>query len=664
MKSGPGRLAAAVVAAIVLAMLGPASPAAAAITTSERVYLPPGGSVTIAGHGFGHGRGLSQWGARGAASQGVGVEQILDFYYPGTNRITQNNAEIRVLISADNDNEVRLVAQDGMTASDPTNGRRPIGFSGQTVTQWRIIRQAAGLYLEGLVDGAWRRWSQGASSTYLSVEAPSGSVRVLLPNGTSKLYRGSVRAVEDGAAPRLRTVNAVPMESYLRSVVPAESPSSWPADALRAQAVAARTYASYERAATPNARWHTCDTTACQVYQGYRTYNSAGVVTATHEAASTDAAISSTANQVRYYGGAPAFTQFSASNGGWTAAGSMPYQVAKPDPWDGIGNPVHSWSVRVTTQGIRNAYPQVGVPRYVEVLRRTGHGEWGGRVVDVVVAGSAGSVTVSGSGFRTALGLRSDWWKLTGSTRLDSDTTADGRPDLVAVMGDGTLRSYEGTGNGAFSGWRQVGKGWSGMRLVVRANDLTSDGRTDVLAVDAAGVMWRYEPDGRGGFGSAIRVGPGWGNFRTIVMPGDVDGDGDADMLAIDTAGYMWRYPGLGDGRFQYPTRIGPGWGNMTAVLGGGDWTGDGRVDFVARGSDGRLYLYRGVAGGFSGAQIGTGWSGMRLMAAIDDWDGDSRPDLLASGNDGLLRLYPWLGDRFGSPRVIGSSWGGVRVLT
>lgn len=651
-----------ITAALVVAGAVPAAPAV--MTMSERVYLPPGGSVTIAGHGFGHGRGLSQWGSRAAAAQGVGYQQILDFYYPGTSRVTQGNTEIRVLISADNDNEVRFAAESGMTASDTLNQRRPIGFSGQTVTHWRIIRQSPGLYLEGLVNGAWRRWSQGASRTYLSVEAPSGTVRLALPNGTSKVYRGTVRAVEEGAAPRLRTVNALPMESYLRAVVPAESPSSWPADALRAQAVAARTYASYERAAKPDALWHTCDTTSCQVYPGYRTYNSAGVLTATHEAASTNAAISGTSNQVRHFGGALAFTQFSSSNGGWSAAGTMPYQVARSDPWDGIGNPVHRWSVPVATHALRDAYPQVGTPRYVEVARRTGNGEWGGRVVDVVIAGSTGSLTVSGSAFRSALGLRSDWWKLTGSTRLDSDSTGDGRPDLVAVLGDGTVRSYEGTGDGTFAGSRQSGKGWTAMRIVVRANDLTNDGLTDILAVDTAGVLWRYASDGRGGLGVAARVGPGWGSFQSIIAPGDVDGDGNADILAIDSAGVMWRYPGRGDGQFRAPTRVGAGWGSMTAVIGAGDWTGDGRADFLARTSDGRLLLYKGANGNFSSAQVGSGWSGMRLLAPVDDWDGDGRSDLHAVSRDGLLRTYPWLGDRFGPPRIIGTGWGGVRILT
>jgi len=652
----------AVLGLLVSGLVGPVA-ASVAVTTSERVVLPSSGSVTIAGRGFGHGRGLSQWGARAAAAQGVGYSGILDFYYPGTVAVTQPNQPIRVLISADTDNEVRVVAEPGMTASDRVNTARPVGFAGQQVSQWRIIRQAPGLYLEGLVDGSWRRWSQGASATFLDLASPDGTLRLILPDGRQKEYRGSLRAVSDGASPRLRTVNAVPLESYLRSVVPAESPSSWPADALRAQAVAARTYASHQRASAGNAGWQTCDTTQCQVYSGIRTLSSAGTVTAVHEAASTDAAISATANQVRHYGGALAFTQFSASNGGWTAAGNLPYQIARRDPWDPVGNPSYSWSVKVSVAALRSAFPQVGTPRSVEVRQRTGSGEWGGRVVEVVVTGSSGSTTTSGSGFRTALGLRSDWWKITGSTALDSDTTTDGRTDLTAVMSDGTLRAYEGTGTGQFAGYRQIGNGWSTMRIVVRANDLTGDGRTDLLAVDTAGVMWRYATAGEGTFAPRVRVGSGWGGMRAVVAPGDLDGDGNADLLAVDATGVLWRYRGQGDGGFGARERIGSGWQSMSLVVGGGDWSADGRADLLARDGAGRLYLYRSAGNGFERVQIGTGWDEMRLMSVVRDWDGDGLPDLVAAGSDGRLHLYRWTGSGFATRTTIGNGWGAVARL-
>ncbi len=161
---------------LVSGLVGPVA-ASAAVVTSERVVLPPSGTVTIAGRGYGHGRGLSQWGARAAAAQGVGYRPFLDFYYPGTVAVTQSNQPIRVLVGADTDNEVRVVAEAGMTASDTVNGPRPVGFSGQQVTQWRIVRPAPGLYLEGLVNGSWRRWSRARprrTSTSPLPTAPCG----------------------------------------------------------------------------------------------------------------------------------------------------------------------------------------------------------------------------------------------------------------------------------------------------------------------------------------------------------------------------------------------------------------------------------------------------------------------------------------------------------
>ncbi|KRC34186.1 SpoIID/LytB domain-containing protein [Oerskovia sp. Root22] len=652
-------------AVAVAVLFAGAAPATASLTTYERVVLPPGGTVTIAGHGFGHGHGMSQWGARSAAAQGVGYQRILDFYYPGTTSVTQTNQNIAVLVSADSDNDVRVLASPGMTVTDSVNGTRPIGFPGLTVTQWRIVREAAGLSLDGLVAGTWKRLTTVPSVSFLSLASPSGTARLILPNGTQKEYRGAIRAVADGAVPRLRTVNVVPMEDYLRAVVPAESPSSWPADALRAQAVAARTYASQQRAGNPGGAWQTCDTTACQVYPGYRTYSAGGALTTTHEAASTDTAVAGTANQVRHFAGALAFTQFSSSSGGWTSAGSAPYLVAQPDPWDATGNPVHLWSVRLTVQSIANAYGQVGTPRTIEVRTRSGNGEWGGRVVSVTITGSGGAVTLTGAGFRSAFGLRSDWWTVTASTRLDSDFTTNGRADILAVTTSGALIAYEANGTGGFGAARQVGNGWSAMRLAIRANDLNGDGKPDLLAVDGNGVLWRYPGVGGGGFGERTRVGSNWYSIMSLVAPGDLNGDGNADLLAVDSTGRMWFYPGNGDGTISDGRSVGTGWATMTAVLGAGDWDDDGRADLVARDAGGRLLIYRGNgSGGFTSTQIGNGWGSMRLLSIVGDWVQDGRPDVLAVAPSGALIRYPWTGPNFGTPVTIGSGWGGIsRIL-
>ena len=65
------------------------------------------------------------------------------------------------------------------------------------------------------------------------------------------------------------TVNEVRLENYLRGVVPLEIPASWSLPAVQAQAVAARTYAAYERAHPRSSAYQLCDTSSCQVYGGY-----------------------------------------------------------------------------------------------------------------------------------------------------------------------------------------------------------------------------------------------------------------------------------------------------------------------------------------------------------------------------------------------------------
>lgn len=654
-----------IAAVLVVSVAPPAEVASAApLATTETVTLRADSTVTVAGRGYGHGRGLSQWGARAAAASGVGYREILDFYYPGTRSTTQAASTISVLLSGDDDNDLRVVAAPGMTVSDAKNSNVSIGFPDATPTQWRVVRTSEGLWLEGLVGQTWRRWSQGASPGFLSFSTPTAVVRLVLPDGRQKDYRGSLRAVPDGSAPSQRSVNVVALEDYLRSVVPSESPSGWPADALAAQAVAARTYASHQRAAATGS-WQTCDSTQCQVYAGYRSYDASGRLTTTHEAASTDAAVARTAGEVRHYGNALAFTQFSASNGGWTAAGNFPYLTSRADRWDGVGNPSHRWSTTLRSATLQAKYPKIGSPTRIVVRARTGDGEWGGRVTQVVLQGRAGSVTLTGAQFRTAFSLRSDWWKITGTTRLESDTTSDGPADLLAQTADGRLVAYRGNGTGGFAGTSAQGQGWSGMRLALRANDLDGDGTGDLLAMDSAGALWRYSGVASGGFAARSPIGPGWQSMRQLVTPGDLGGDGKGDLLAVDTQGRLWLYTGRGDGTFDIAKQVGFGWQSMPTIVGAGDWNLDGTADLLAIDASGRLLLYPGTGNHAFGAAsvIGNGWSGMRLVQPTSDFDGDGLPDLVAADAAGYLYLYPWSGTAFGARRLIGNGWGSITRL-
>jgi SpoIID/LytB domain protein len=177
-------------------------------------------------------------------------------------------------------------------------------------------------------------------------------------------------------------------------------PASWQAEALRSQAVAARTYGAFDRAAHPSRSYDTCDTTSCQVFGGVGAEDSR-----------SNAAVAATASQVVTYGGKPAFTQFGSSDGGWTSAGSQPYLTAKADPYDGFsGNPVHTWTKTVKKSAIQKQWPSLGTLTRVVVTQRDGHGEWYGRVEKLVLDGTKKNVTLSGDTFRSKFSLRSSWF--------------------------------------------------------------------------------------------------------------------------------------------------------------------------------------------------------------------------------------------------------------
>ena len=177
---------------------------------------------------------------------------------------------------------------------------------------------------------------------------------------------------------------------------------------MSAQSVAARTYAAFERSHPSAAHYDLCDTSQCQVYGG---------VDAEHPAATE--AIKATAKQGLFFDGRPAFTQFSASNGGFSAAGSMPYLVAQADPYDGVANPSYStWTEAIDDTEVEKHWPAIGDLTSIEVTTRDGNGDWGGRVVDMAFIGSTGTARVDGDTVRDYFGLRSDWFTFSVAPRV------------------------------------------------------------------------------------------------------------------------------------------------------------------------------------------------------------------------------------------------------
>jgi stage II sporulation protein D len=379
-------LALACVAPLLLTTL--VSPAAAADSWS----VPRKAWITIKGHGYGHGHGMSQYGAEGAARQGLSYRQIARFYYPGTTWGTAKG-RVRVQISADTTDDLVVLARDGLRVRDLGTGT-VTRLPDNGATRWRIMVNRTGQDRIAYLTDHWRAWrgleGEGAFS------AGGAPVTLVTPSG-NRAYRGRLSAEAPTAGSRARsTINSLSLDNYLKGVVPLEMPAAWSRAAVRAQAVAARTYAAYER---DHRDGPLCDTTSCQVYGGFGSEHPA-----------SNAAVEASAHEALMYQGAPAFTQFSSSSGGWTSAGSVPYLPAKADPYDGwAGNPVHSWSTRVSDTAIESRWPGIGNLTRITVLQRDGHGEWGGRVQSVRLVGGRGRVQVTGDTLRSVLGLRSTW---------------------------------------------------------------------------------------------------------------------------------------------------------------------------------------------------------------------------------------------------------------
>jgi SpoIID/LytB domain protein len=379
-----------------IAMVVAVAPAASA----EEIDVTAPMTWTVTGHGWGHGHGMSQYGAKGAASQGLGWKQIVGFYYPGT-RLGRARGPIKVLITADK-RDVQVDARDGLRLR-PLTGRKTFELAKVRpgATRWRILPKGERSVVQFKARAGWKRWASFPGAAEFT--AGNRPMTLRLPHRDTATYRGALRSVEK------HTVNVLPIDRYAQGVVPSEVPTSWPADAVRAQAVAARSYAAYERAHATS-YYDICDTTSCQVYGG------AGA-----EDPASNAAVKRTRGRVVTYQGEPAFTQFSSSNGGWSSAGSQPYLVAQPDPYEASsGNPYATWTATLTSARIEKQWPSIGRLQHIS-FTRDGHGDFGGRILSATFSGSAGSVTVPGDDVRSLLGTdgRSTWLQLRPATTKD-----------------------------------------------------------------------------------------------------------------------------------------------------------------------------------------------------------------------------------------------------
>ncbi|MFM2071078.1 MAG: hypothetical protein RLZZ623_1341, partial [Actinomycetota bacterium] len=417
---------------------------APALGGGDQVAAATSPTLVLTGHGNGHGIGLSQWGAYGyAADQGWTAAQILDHYYGGTVAGIVEPGTIAVRLMNLDNAQTAVVHDGGALVVDGVAGgpwRAVVAreTSERSYTVWaRADITVCPSASDPLVDG----WVVVASALPTVTIRPSTDTSaspafsdlaaVCEPSGKVRSYRGAIRAV-NGTDNENRTVNDVPVEHYLRSVVASEMSASWAtrgAAALQAQAVAARSYGLAE------ARYSyakTCDL-VCQFYPGAAWRSSVTAVYNRVEQPAVDLAVQATAGQVRRVGsaaGAIAYTMFSASSGGWTASSSLGFTAVEDTGDATAGNPNHTWTATIAASAIESSWPAIGAFSAITVTQRTGEGDWGGRVLTMTVDGSAGSVTITGDQFRRAMGLKSNWFSTGGATT--PATPAAGCGDRVA----------------------------------------------------------------------------------------------------------------------------------------------------------------------------------------------------------------------------------------
>jgi stage II sporulation protein D len=352
----------------------------------------------VRGAGFGHGIGMSQYGAYGMALEGWSHERILRHYYKGTGIGQAPSRPVRVLLQA-SDPYVRF--------SGATRG--PGGLDLESSVTY-VVRPARGGRLALYGRGGKRL---GTFTAPLRVTRGGGQpMRLLGPaiqGVTSGRYRGAFD-LYPGSAGGVTAVNALPIDDYVQGVVASEVPSSWDSEVLSVQAVTARTYALTTR--KTGDIFDQYPDTRSQMYRGVAS-----------ETARTNAAVRATAGQVVTYHGEPATTFYFSTSGGRTenvensfvGAPPKPWLKSVADPYDDI-SPKHRWTVRFSNARMGALLGSPGRLRRVEVLERG----VSPRVVTARVRGAKGSRVLTGPQIRARLGLDDTWAYFTRVTTTAS----------------------------------------------------------------------------------------------------------------------------------------------------------------------------------------------------------------------------------------------------
>ena len=391
-------------AALAVALATPAAASAAAQAATQAWQM------NLTGRGYGHGIGMSQYGAYGYALHGFTYQAILQHYYTGIGFGVSADSNVRVLLAG---------AQTSVSVTCPAAYQAIVGS--------QTVPLAAGSTSTVTWVGSAFQLTSGAGAWTADqpiVFQPTSGLLVLVNrsgilNAVGAPYRGDLTVAHQSSG--LCAIDTLPVESYLRGVVPLEMSSGWPIEALKAQAVAARTYAI--RSISSSGLFDLYSDTRSQAYGG-----------ASRERAATDAAVTGTAGVIATYGGQPIAAFYFSTSGGhtenienvWNTA-PLPYLKGVDDPYDTL-SPYHVWPdnpIRKSASSVATALGAGNVPAgQLQALYVVKRGV-SPRVVQALAISDSGATSLSGSAIRTALGLRDTWFDVRAmSISPGSDTTA------------------------------------------------------------------------------------------------------------------------------------------------------------------------------------------------------------------------------------------------
>jgi len=351
--------------------------------------LPPAASAKVVwkvkGGGFGHGVGLSQYGAQGLATEGgSNWRQIVGHYYRGTKISALGESGSR---------PIRVLLAPYQPSVSFTGADSACGLTLRPKRVYSATRRGKGVALNA-PSGS----SLGSCGSVLTVSG-GDSVKVVGEGA----YRGSLQVRPSSVPGTVNAINAVDVEDYLRGVVPLESPSSWDIQALRAQAVVARSYALASKVGGKG--FDLYDTTASQVYGGVGA-----------EQPRTDRAVADTSGRVVTHKGRTIAAYFFSTSGGHTEDNEnvwggepRPYLRGVPDPFDSI-SPLHRWTVTLSQARLTAGLGDLvrGKLVAIRVLSRGASP----RILRAKVVGTGGTSVATGQQLMVRLGLRDAPYKL------------------------------------------------------------------------------------------------------------------------------------------------------------------------------------------------------------------------------------------------------------